>query len=122
MGAVAVHGVNGLLGTLAVGLLDSRQGLLTTGHVHLFLIQLLGGVVVAIWGLASATGIGMLLKRTVGLRVPEEHEEEGLDIVAHGIPAYNELERFSDATQIVFGKHPDKSVVTTASDVTKPVG
>ncbi|MBX5437251.1 MAG: ammonium transporter [Alicyclobacillaceae bacterium] len=122
VGAVAVHGVNGLLGTLAVGLLDSRQGLLTTGHVHLFLIQLLGGVVVAIWGLASATGIGMLLKRTVGLRVPEEHEEEGLDIVAHGIPAYNELERFSDATQIVFGKHPDKSVVTTASDVTKPVG
>ncbi|MCL6548854.1 MAG: ammonium transporter, partial [Alicyclobacillus sp.] len=126
VGAVAVHGANGLFGTVAVGLLDSRRGLLTTGHTHLLLVQLLSAAVIAAWGLCSAGAIGWLLKRTMGIRVSEECEDEGLDIVAHGIPAYNELERFSDATQILFAATADHARLSGAGaaspgDATKPV-
>ncbi|WP_379129586.1 ammonium transporter [Paenibacillus sp. sgz500958] len=96
VGAVAVHGVNGVFGTLAVGLFDKGDGLFTTGSIHLLGVQALGVAVVAIWGLVMSFGFAKLLQRTVGLRVTEEEEEEGLDMAMHGIPAYNELERFSD--------------------------
>jgi Amt family ammonium transporter len=122
VGAVAVHGIGGVWGTLAVGLFDSEDGLLTTGHVHLVLVQFLGAVVVCIWGLVASAGIGFVLRRTIGIRVAEEDEDEGLDIVAHGIPAYNELERFSDGAQVLFGaEHAGKSPLwTPAEDVSKP--
>lgn len=96
VGAFAVHGANGLFGTLAVGLFDSRQGLFTTGHAHLLGVQALGAITFAAWGFGCAVFIGFLLRSTFGLRVSSDTEEEGLDIAAHGIPAYNELERFTD--------------------------
>ncbi len=102
VGAVAVHGVNGIFGTIAVGLFDVKEGLFTTGGVHLVAVQALGALVVAIWGFGTAFGVGMLIKRTIGIRVTKNEEEDGLDITAHGIPAYNELERFSDSNQIIF--------------------
>ncbi|EJY56732.1 ammonium transporter [Alicyclobacillus hesperidum URH17-3-68] len=96
VGAFAVHGAGGVLGTFCVGLFDTGHGLFTTGSVHLLLVQLLGCLVYAGWGLLTSLAIGLALKRTIGLRVAIDTEEEGLDIVAHGIPAYNELERFTD--------------------------
>ena len=96
VGAVAVHGVNGSFGTLAVGLLDTKDGLLTTGQFHLMGVQLLGVIVVVVWGFALSYGAAKLINAAVGLRVDEVEEEEGLDMAMHGIPAYNELERFSD--------------------------
>ncbi len=96
VGAVAVHGANGIFGTIAVGLFDMQEGLLTTGHTSLLLVQLLGAIVVAVWGLAGGAFIAKLAEKTVGLRVSEEDEEEGLDMSHHGIPAYNDLERFTD--------------------------
>ncbi|WP_310550312.1 ammonium transporter [Paenibacillus glufosinatiresistens] len=96
VGAVAVHGVNGIFGTLAVGLFDAQDGLLTTGHAHLLGIQALGIAAVAVWGLSMSFLFAKLLDRTVGLRATDAEEEEGLDMAMHGIPAYNELERFSD--------------------------
>lgn len=96
VGAFAVHGANGILGTLAVGLFNIHKGLFTTGSAHLFGIQLLGTVVVCVWGFGTASLMGFVLKKTMGIRVRTSSEEEGLDVTAHGIPAYNELERFSD--------------------------
>lgn len=96
VGAVAVHGANGVFGTIAVGLFDMQEGLLTTGHTSLLLVQLLGAVVVAVWGFVGGAFIAKLAEKTVGLRVSEEEEEEGLDMSHHGIPAYNDLERFTD--------------------------
>lgn len=96
VGAVAVHGINGVFGTLAVGLFDRTGGLFTTGSVHLLGVQALGIVTVAVWGLVMSFLCAKLIQRTVGLRVSVEDEEEGLDMAMHGIPAYNELERFSD--------------------------
>ncbi|EIJ78369.1 ammonium transporter [Bacillus methanolicus PB1] len=96
VGAVAVHGFNGVFGTIAVGLFDTSQGLLTTGEFTLFKIQLLGAVMVIIWGLIGGAIIAKICEMTVGFRVSESEEEEGLDMSYHGIPAYNELERFMD--------------------------
>jgi ammonium transporter, Amt family len=96
VGAVAVHGFNGVFGTIAVGLFDTTQGLLTTGDFSLIKVQLLGAAVVVVWGLLGGAFMAKVCEKTVGLRASEREEEEGLDMSYHGIPAYNELERFTD--------------------------
>lgn len=96
VGAVAVHGFNGVFGTIAVGLFDTSHGLFTTGEFSLFSVQILGAIVVVIWGLIGGTFIAKVCEKTVGFRAAEREEEEGLDMSYHGIPAYNELERFAD--------------------------
>jgi ammonium transporter, Amt family len=96
VGAVAVHGFNGVFGTIAVGLFDSTQGLLTTGNFSLLKVQVLGAAVVVVWGLIGGAFMAKVCEKTVGLRASEREEEEGLDMSYHGIPAYNELERFTD--------------------------
>ncbi len=108
VGAFAVHGMGGVFGTLAVGLFDVRQGLLTTGNVHLLLVQALGIAVVAVWGFGAAWALGTFLKRTIGIRISPDLEDEGMDIVAHGIPAYNDLERFSEGER--FGLPKDAAL------------
>jgi ammonium transporter, Amt family len=96
VGAVAVHGFNGVFGTIAVGLFDTSQGLITTGDFSLLKVQLLGAAVVVVWGLVGGAFMAKVCEKTVGLRASEREEEEGLDMSYHGIPAYNELERFAD--------------------------
>jgi len=96
VGAVAVHGVNGLFGTIAVGLFDVKEGLFTTGATHLLMVQAFGVVIVSVWGFAASYGLAKLLQAVGWLRVTAAEEEEGLDMALHGIPAYNDLERFSD--------------------------
>lgn len=96
VGAVAVHGFNGVFGTIAVGLFDTSQGLFTTGDFSLLKVQVLGAIVVVVWGLVGGAFIAKVCEVTVGLRASEREEEEGLDMSYHGIPAYNELERFTD--------------------------
>jgi Amt family ammonium transporter len=102
VGAVAVHGFNGVFGTIAVGLFDTSAGLFTTGETSLLMIQILGAFVVAAWGFVGGLGIAYVAKVTVGLRATKKEEEEGLDMAYHGIPAYNELERFSDIPKSLY--------------------
>jgi ammonium transporter, Amt family len=120
VGAVAVHGFNGLFGTLAVGLFDSTKGLLTTGHIHLFAIQLLGAATVAIWGFVSAFVLGSILKKFVGVRVNAKQEEEGLDLSSHGIPAYNELEKFGETQVIMASEDLTFVSLNPLHSITKP--
>jgi Amt family ammonium transporter len=102
VGAVAVHGFGGVFGTIAVGLFDKGDGLLTTGHVSLLLVQLIGAAVVMAWGFLGGTFMAKVCEKTVGLRATEREEDEGLDMSYHGIPAYNELERFTDIPASLF--------------------
>jgi Amt family ammonium transporter len=102
VGAVAVHGFNGAFGTLAVGLFDMDGGLFTTGKVHLLGVQALGTVTVIVWGLVAGYAMAKVCKWTVGLRSTIKDEEEGLDMAYHGIPAYNDLERFADIPASLF--------------------
>ncbi|TWE00974.1 ammonium transporter [Neobacillus bataviensis] len=119
VGAVAVHGFGGIFGTIAVGLFDKTDGLLTTGHVSLILVQLLGAVVVMAWGLIGGTFMAKICEKTVGLRATEREEEEGLDMSYHGIPAYNELERFTDIPASLFNFEETTGITVAPPSATK---
>ncbi len=85
VGAVSVHCVNGAWGTIATGLFSTSEGLFY-GHGFKFLgIQLLGIVAVAAWVLVTMFIIFTIIKKTVGLRVSEKEEIEGLDVHEHGL-------------------------------------
>ncbi len=93
VGAVAVHCLNGIWGTLAVGLFattsapgnDSYTGLFYGGGFQLFGLQLLGFASVAAWTAVTITITFLIIKATVGLRVTEEEEIVGLDPTEHGL-------------------------------------
>lgn len=82
VGAIAVHLVCGIWGTLAVGIF----GNLASGAQ--FLSQLTGVACYAIFCIATSFLIIFILKKTVGIRVSEKEEVEGLDAHEHGMDAY----------------------------------
>lgn len=88
VGAISVHAVNGVWGTLAIGLFKKEAGLLVGGGSTQFLIQLIGISAAAIWAFSTSFALFMAIKYTVGLRVSEVEEIEGLDIHEHGMLAY----------------------------------
>jgi ammonium transporter, Amt family len=91
VGASAVHGVCGILGTLWVGLADVENGLFYGGGAAQLGYQAVGVVATVAWvGITSAI-LFTALKASGFLRVPEQEEIEGLDIHEHGIAGYPEL-------------------------------
>lgn len=92
VGAVAVHCLNGIWGTLAVGLFATSSapgseidGLFYGGGFHQLGLQLLGIGSVGIWTVVTITIAFLAIKATIGLRVTEEEEIVGLDATEHGI-------------------------------------
>lgn len=85
VGAISVHGVSGLWGTLAVGLFHTKNGLLYGGGMRCFGIQALGVLVTIAWVAGVMFIAFKLIDYYVGLRVSEEEELEGLDISEHNL-------------------------------------
>jgi len=93
VGAVAVHMMNGIWGTIAVGLFattaapenDTLTGLFYGGGFHLLGLQLLGFAAVAAWTVVMMIIVFGVIKAIFGLRVSEEEELEGLDSTEHGL-------------------------------------
>ena len=83
----AVHGVGGILGILLLPFL-SATALGGTGDGD-FMTQLMGTAAVVAWSAIISFIILFGLKVTLGLRVTEEQEYEGLDVSLHGESAYN---------------------------------
>ncbi|MDD4202600.1 MAG: ammonium transporter [Candidatus Omnitrophica bacterium] len=100
VGAFPVHGVNGIWGTIAIGIFGRQSlglaynGLLYGGGLKMFFIQLLGVSSVAIFVIISMGIIFKVLDLTIGLRVNREEELKGLDIGEHGMEAYSGFQVF----------------------------
>ena len=90
VGAIAVHGVNGTFGALAIGLFAEKDGLFFGGGWHLLQVQTIGTLAISVWAFATTFILFKVLHATVGIRVSEEDEIEGMDVSEHGVPAYNE--------------------------------
>ena len=84
VGAISVHGVVGIWGTLAVGLPFLTQ----EGAEHSFMTQLIGTLSISAFAFVFSLIVFGILKATIGVRVEEEEEVQGLDVAEHGVPAY----------------------------------
>jgi ammonium transporter, Amt family len=91
VGAVPVHLVNGIWGTLALGLFHVEGGLLTTGATTQIVAQIIGVVACGVWTGLTAAVMFYGIKAVVGLRVSAAEEEAGLDLEEHGSSAYPDL-------------------------------
>ena len=102
VGAVAVHCMNGIWGTLAVGFFatdtapgysimnargETLTGLFYGGGFELLKLQITGFAAVAAWTAVTITITFLLIKAIVGLRVDREEEMLGLDVTEHGLPS-----------------------------------
>lgn len=92
VGAVAVHMVNGIWGTIAVGLFSTGangvgKGLFYGGGFDQLGTQLMGFVCVAGWTVVSMLIVFTLIKKTIGLRASAEEEISGLDSAEHNLPS-----------------------------------
>jgi len=93
VGAISVHGINGVFGTLMVGFFaqgnNGIKGLFYGGGTDLLVTQIIGIGAVAAWSIACGLILFFGLKHTIGLRVSKKEEENGLDYYEHGEKAYN---------------------------------
>jgi Amt family ammonium transporter len=83
VGAISVHGVNGAWGTLAAGIFNMGGT-----SMQIIGVQVLGIAACFLWVFPAAFILFKLIDKTVGLRVSQEEEMEGLDVAEHGGNAY----------------------------------
>ena len=101
VGAVPVHGLNGIWGTLAIGLFGkaslglANNGLFYGGGLTQLGIQALGVAAAAVFILVTMGSIFKLIDKSIGLRVSREEELKGLDIGEHGMESYSGFQIFT---------------------------
>jgi Amt family ammonium transporter len=103
VGAISVHLVNGIFGTLALGLFaqdvfmpgTTGDGLLFGGGFDLLVNQLIGVAAVGAFTFTISFIVWIIIKKTIGIRVSEAEEFEGLDIGEHGMESYPDFEKVS---------------------------
>jgi Amt family ammonium transporter len=97
VGAISVHGVCGAWGTLSIGLFATKadgflagpdQGLFYGGGLAQLGTQALMVVTVFLWVTIAAGALFLAIKKTIGLRVSDDEELEGLDVIEHGSSGY----------------------------------
>jgi Amt family ammonium transporter len=89
VGAISVHGVCGVWGTVAVGIFS-------TNAEHTVGLQILGTLTYALFAFVASFVLASLVKATLGIRVSAEEEDEGLDVGEHGQPAYADFQHISN--------------------------
>jgi len=114
VGAISVHGVCVMFGTLAVGVfaaprlveaagLGGARGLWYGGGLTQLGRQALGSGANFVWVGLTALVLFAAIRATIGLRVSEEDEVAGLDLAEHGVPGYGELVALPGAVELPAG-------------------
>ncbi|MBN2852224.1 MAG: ammonium transporter [Clostridia bacterium] len=91
VGAISVHGLCGALGTIFVGLFSVTEGLFYGGGISLLGKQIVGVAICAAVAMTISFVIFYTIKKTIGLRIDKEMEDDGIDKIEHGISAYISL-------------------------------
>ena len=89
-GAISLHGMSGSLGVILPGFLSTENGLFYGGGAGRLVSQFIGMISIWMFTAICVSIIIFILKKTIGIRVPEEIELAGLDITEHGMIAYPE--------------------------------
>lgn len=92
VGAIAVHGINGFFGTLAVGIFAENKGLIACGKLDFICVQLLGVSILALFSFVSTYIIFTMMKKTIGIRIKRREELAGIDAVEFGVESYTTFE------------------------------
>lgn len=92
VGAIAVHGVNGLFGALAVGLFATDGGLFFGGGAGMLATQALGVFVIGAFGFVCTFIVMKIMQKTFGIRISKLEESAGIDAVSFGVEAYSTFE------------------------------
>ncbi len=130
VGAVAVHCLNGIWGTIAVGLFattsapgnDTYTGLFYGGGFKLLGIQFVGFAAVAAWTAVTITIAYLIIKAIFGLRVSEEEEIVGLDSTEHGLPsAYAGFAIMDTSNTMTMSVNENTSLGTSDYEEASPV-
>jgi Amt family ammonium transporter len=96
VGAISVHGVCGVWGTLAVGIFGDLELLGASSRAAQIGIQLTGAASAFVWVVVTSGILFLIVKKTVGLRVSEKEELRGLDIDEHGTESYAGFQIFQN--------------------------
>ena len=89
---VGIHLVGGAIGTLYIGVVGTKVGLLDSGSFSQLGAQAIGVLAVGIWAFATAWVIALAIQKTIGFRVKSTDEIAGVDLVVHGETAYSEAD------------------------------
>ncbi len=92
VGAIAVHGVNGFFGTVAVGLFAEVKGLFASGNSDFLWTQFLGVLVISAFSFFVSYLLFFVMKKTIGIRIKRREELAGIDAVDFGVEAYTTFE------------------------------
>jgi len=92
VGAIAVHGINGFFGTIAVGLFSEKNGLFVTGETGQLIVQFTGVAVISVFSFVLTFTIFKILKATMGIRLSHKAESAGIDAVEFGVESYTTFE------------------------------
>ena len=92
VGAIAVHGVNGLFGALAVGLFATDDGLFFGGGAAMLGTQALGVFVIGAFSFIITFTLMKIMQKTFGIRITKQEESAGIDAVSFGVEAYSTFE------------------------------
>ena len=120
-GSASIFSIGGVAGLVSAGLFSMQGGLFYGGGFALLGTQLVTALLASLWGLCAIWLLFVVLKKTVGLRLPPEKELEGLDLSEHGlISSYNDFTYNIDTTDWSGSYLMDRGSDVTDVQVRKP--